>query len=468
MATNSAAPTLSPLSASGTPSIRQHLLPCLLLLAISSLWLVTVRLPFIKLDDPLFVYENTIVSGGLSFHAIAWSFTTHAADYWHPLTWISLCLDTTLFGAAPWGYHLTNALLHIINTLLVYALFRGMTRNTWRSVFAAILFSIHPQRVESVAWVTERKDVLAAFFGLLTILAYMHFLRRRNAARYLLMFLLYICSLLSKPMLVTLPALLLILDFWPLQRLRGKTVWQLIREKLPLFALAAAFCVNTWLYVAGGPAIRGSFANSLAACFVNYAAYLREFVAPGHLALFDHTDHAVPITTAILAAALLAAITLACLVAIRRRFSGAPALLAGWLWFLVCMLPTSGIVQAGYSMRGDRFTYFPTLGLIAMLVWGLAQLLPLRRMKLLTPLLACAVTVALAILTANRLALWHDPLALYEHDLKINPDNAYLHFLAGIESRDKGLAENARSHFHRAHELEPRDFNVPPEFAAGK
>jgi hypothetical protein len=435
--------------------LQPDALACLILLGLCSIWLLTLRLPFIALDDPVFVIENTYVQGGLTHDAIVWSFTTHAGDYWHPLTWISLALDTTLFGAAPWGYHLTNALLHTANTLLVYTLLRITTGSVWRSALAAALFSLHPQRVESVAWVTERKDVLAGFFGLLAVIAYIRFTQRPQSARYLLICVLTICSLLSKPIFVTLPALLLILDFWPLQRLNRKKLWPILREKIPLILICAAASLNTYLYVHGGPALRGTFASSVANCFRNYVIYLREAIYPGGLALFHRSDQAT-LLSASAAALLLAAITAAIFWSLRRQHRPAPALAAGWLWFLIALFPVSGIIQAGYSMQGDRFTYIPALGLIVLAVWGMSEAVP--RHNRLVFAAGCIAVAALSIHTVHRLNLWKDPLALYLHDLTLNPDNAYLHQLAGLAARDRGRNDLAHHHLRRATELEPRDF----------
>ncbi len=274
-------------------------LACTAIVVLNAVWLLTLRLPFFHVDDASYIVENPYVRNGLSCQSLSWAFTTSFGDYWHPLAWISLSLDSTVFGTNPWGYHLTNALLHMANAVLVYLFFRRSTGMLWRSLLAAALFSLHPERVESVAWATERKDVLAGFFGLLALLVYLRFTRETRGKKsgwYLLLCGLFVFSMLAKPLLVTFPVLLLLLDVWPLGRwswtgagggTRG--LWLLVREKVLLFLLAFAGALNTYMYVFTKGSFRGSPSMGVKNAGLNYVLYLRDFVWPAWLSFFYRT-----------------------------------------------------------------------------------------------------------------------------------------------------------------------------------
>jgi hypothetical protein len=423
------------------------------ILIINLLWLIALHVPFIHLDDALYITDNPIVRAGLTPAGIRWAFTTQLGGFWMPLTWVSLMTDVSLFGTSAWGFHLTNIILHILNALLVYRLLREVAGGVGASMLAALLFSLHPQRVESVAWAVERKDLLAALFGLLALLAYVRYVKQTTALRSLAVFTLMLASLLSKPMLLTLPLLLLVLDYWPLQR-TATTPWpRLLREKLPLFLLAIAMGINTYMIQAASGYLRGDLSVRLRNCILSYALYLRDSIAPRWLALHYWPRTHIPIWQLVTAIAILAAVTA---LALALKPPQRKPALAGWIWFVIAIFPMTGILQSGYSIRADRFMYFPSLGLIIALLWGFVPALRLANAARIV--LAIAAVSLLTWCTIDRLRLWRDPLALYEHDLQIEPDNPVLHTMAGMAARERGLHDDARRHFHRAHELDPRDF----------
>jgi tetratricopeptide (TPR) repeat protein len=412
------------------PSSRRDWLAAGALAAITfAVFFPALSAGFVDYDDPLYVSNNPDVKAGLSAAGIRWAFTTYHAANWHPLTWLSLQLDATLWGNDPRGFHLTSVLLHAANAALLFLTLRSLTGAFWRSAAVALLFAVHPLRVESVAWVAERKDVLSTLFGLLALWAYAGYARSPTARRYLTVAALCALSLLAKPMLVTLPCLLLVLDWWPLGR-AGKTGdWaRLVAEKLPLFALATASCVVTALAQDAGravmslevypPAVRAE--NAL----VGYTSYLFLTVWPTRLAAFYPHPHAtLPVWQVAGAATLLAALT-AGAAALRRR---APYLLVGWLWFLGTLVPVIGLVQVGLQAYADRYTYFPQVGVLLAVCWGVADLAG-RRPRL--AVAAAGVTaLALAGLTWNQALVWHDSLTLWLHGVAVTRDNAqaFLH-----------------------------------------
>ncbi len=449
---------VGPELASRSSRRAQNLLAWLMLLAICTLWLLNLKLPFSVVDDPYFITANKYTNEGLCWDSIKWAFTTDYGDYWHPLMWLSLLLDDTLFGMVPWGFHLTNALLHVANAALVFILLKRIWGGTWKSWLGAALFAIHPQRVESVAWATERKDVLAGFFGLLALCAYLRFVQRRNTGWYLATCAALFASLISKPMLLTFPFLLLLLDWLALGRLSRERLWPLLKEKIPFFLLGADEAVNVYLHGLTHGFYQGSLSSCLQNTVMNFAGYLWQFFYPVRLVLYPKALGWIPWWRIAAAELLLVAIFALAFIAWRRNWPGRQALLFGWLWFLVCMLPMSGILQPGYSMRGDRFTYIPCIGLIVALLWGVAPLLPPLRRPRLSAVAAGAMLAALAALTINRMILWQDNLRLYEHDLALDEGNAWLHHWAGWAAREDNLPALARYHETQASSLDPDSF----------
>ncbi len=420
----------------------------------------TLHHQFINFDDNQYVYENPVVARGLTFNGIIWAFSFHAAN-WHPLTWLSHELDCQLYGLIPGGHHLTNVLLHTGTVILLFLVLRQMTGALWRSAFVAAVFAVHPLRVESVAWVAERKDVLSGLFFMLTIGAYVFYARRPWAwARYGLVMLLFALGLMCKPMLVTLPIVLLLLDYWPLQRL--ESAGRLVMEKLPLLALSAAACVATLFAQHGAVQSAGSFSlayrwsNALAACMV----YLRQMVWPQGLAAFyPYPLNGLPAWEVALAGMLLAGFSA---VAWWQRHKQ-PWILTGWLWYLVMLLPVLGIIQVGGQAHADRYTYLPQIGIYVAVTWMVAERMAKRQAEglhhgpfrvaiggLMTGLLA-----VLMICAWRQTAYWKDSETLWNHALACTLDNDVAKNSLGRALSQKGRVDEAITCFQEALQINP-------------
>jgi protein O-mannosyl-transferase len=410
-------------------------IPVILFAAISLLYSPVRHHAFVNYDDPDYVTANPHVRAGLTADGVRWAFTsTHGAN-WFPLTWLSHMLDVELFGLDAGRHHLTSVFLHALNGVLLYLVLLRMTGAIWQAALAAVLFALHPLRVESVAWIAERKDVLCGLFWILTLAAYARYVERPAAGRYALVVLAFCAALMSKPMAVTLPIVLLLLDYWPLKRPFA------IREKLPLFALSAAASLVTFLVQRGGGAVltAGELppATRAANAIVSYAAYLLKTLWPSDLAAF-YPFRAPAAWEVAAAATALAAITA---FALQRRF-----LLTGWLWFVVTLLPVIGLVQVGLQARADRYTYLPSIGLAMMLAWAVP-----RRAALLG-VIAC---LALIVPARAYLAHWRDSGALFTHALAATSRNYVAHNNLGVFLRETGDPAAALRHFQAAVELRP-------------
>ena len=381
---------------------------------------------FVDYDDSAYVYENPVVAQGLSHRGLVWAFSGVHAHNWHPLTWLSHELDCQWYGLHPGGHHLTNVLLHTATVIVLFLVLRQMTGAFWRSAFVAAVFAIHPLRVESVAWVAERKDVLSGLFFVLTIWAYARYARGPFSwSRYGLVMLLFSLGLMCKPMLVTVPFVLLLLDYWPLQRVESPA--KLVMEKLPLLALSTAAGLATlW---AQTEAIQSAEYFSLPLRFANAlvagAVYLRQMVWPQGLAVFyPYPRHGLPAWEVVLAAALLAGFSSVAVWQRRKQ----PWLLSGWLWYLVMLLPVAGLVQAGNQAHADRYTYLPQIGIYVGLTW-LAARWPLRRAAF-----GCLMTAALAILMVcawKQAGSWKNSETLWSRALAGTADNDMAHYGMG-------------------------------------
>jgi tetratricopeptide (TPR) repeat protein len=444
---------------------------------------------FVSLDDDVYVLANPHVQEGLSLEAIDWAFTTWHASNWHPLTWLSLQLDYQLYGLAPWGYHLTNLLLHTANVVLLFWVLVRMTGALWRSAVVAACFALHPLHVESVAWIAERKDVLSTLFWLLTLGAYFHYTERPGLARYLVAMVMLALGLMAKPMLVTLPFVLLLLDYWPLKRTVGSGQWavgskeeegrgqraevgeragasqpsryfSLVLEKVPLFLLAAVSSVITVVAQRAAGSVRTLEYIPLSSRCLNamlaWVVYLRKTVWPTDLAVFYPYPRSSWLTwEAAGSAALLLAITL---FAYRQR-RPRPYLIVGWLWYLGTLVPVIGLLQVGDQALADRYTYVPLMGLFIALVWGLADLLaasPYRVPAL--PAAAMAALVAWAALTWIQLDFWHDGFRLWQHTLDVTEKNYLAHNNLGVDYLRRGEPGDlpaAAGHFSAAAEIRP-------------
>ncbi len=429
---------------------------------------------FVKFDDQVYVLDNAMVTHGLTGQGVAWAFTPtgYAANY-HPLTWLSLMADVSLHGVNPAWFHATNLIFHICNVVLLYWFLQRMTRSPWRSLLVASVFAIHPLRVESVAWISERKDVLSMFFGFLALLAYVNYARRPNVWRYLAMTLLLVLSLLSKPMLVTFPFLLFLLDFWPLGRVVGwpaqgalvgtagfsqSTPRRLMVEKLPLLALIAASSVMTyWVQHLGRAMEAGkhfTLPQRLANAIVAYGWYPRAVLWPVNLgALYPMPVSGWPVWLVLATALLLAGVTVLVCRQARRR----PWLAVGWLWYLGLLLPVIGLVQVGGQSMADRYTYLPTVGLLIMAAWSLPALIFVKRAA---TIFLCAGWVVLLILlgalTHQQVGYWHDSETLFRHTLAVTRDNWWVESGLGAVLAARGQRLEAIDHFHAALAIDPQ------------
>jgi tetratricopeptide (TPR) repeat protein len=412
---------------------------------------------FVNFDDYTYVSRNPNVTDGLTPAGVRWAFTTTRAANWHPLTWLSLQLDASLFGTSAPAFHSTNVLLHAANAALLFLALRALTGAYWRSAAVALLFALHPLRVESVAWVAERKDVLSVFFGLLALSAYAAYVQRTSAVRYLAVAAALALSLLCKPMLVTLPFLLLVLDWWPLARVRSVREWGWrVVEKVPLLALvAASSAVSYWAQSAEGAVQKlDDFPLSarLANAAVSYGVYLAKTVWPAGLAAFyPHAGTGWRVPHVAATGLVLAALTAGAVV-LRRR---APYLLAGWLWYVGTLVPVIGIVQVGNQAMADRYSYFPQVGLLIALCWGVADLAGARGRA--TALTAAGVAaVVWAALTVGQIGVWHDSLSLWRHALAVTGESVTVATnLAETLEEHKQLAE-AIPYYRVAVRLDPK------------
>jgi len=413
---------------------------------------------FISYDDAMYVTENTSVNQGFTLRSLRWAFTTTHAGNWHPLTWLSHTLDCQLFGLNPLSHHLINLLLHISNTLLLFSALKKMTAAPWQSAFVAALFVLHPLHVESVAWLAERKDVLSSLFWMLTILAYIRYTEHPSPYRYALVILLFALGLMAKPMLVTLPFVLLLLDYWPLSRFQKSTAYRLIGEKLPLFALSAASSTVTYLVqkTTGATEMVANLPLSyrINNVFVSYVTYIAKMIYPANLAvLYPHKGTTLPLWLPTASILILIAVTLAIICLTKRH---QPYLLTGWLWYLGTLVPVIGLIQVGKQALADRYTYLPSIGLFIIVAWGVPQILPkFRFRKLVLWALALPVLIALFLCTRLQLSYWRNDFSLYEHALAVTENNAVMHYSLANALRINGNIDEAITHYQQALQIEP-------------
>jgi tetratricopeptide (TPR) repeat protein len=474
----------------------------------------TLGAGFLNYDDNDYVYENPKITAGLTFAGIGWAFTHFHASNWHPLTTISHMLDCQVYGLQPWGHHLTNVLLHATAAILLFrALLRltsgaGTQQSTlnsqlrtividrrysfWANGFVAALFAIHPLRVESVAWIAERKDVLSGVFFMLTLLAYANYARseHRSIGKYLLLLFAFALGLMCKPTLVTVPFVLLLLDYWPLRRWqeagswergakseapsgksKGRTpsasqhfsvsaFWTLVVEKVPLFALSAASCVVT--IIAQREAFtamqqlpfHARFANAV----VSYALYLWQLIWPAHLAvLYPYPVHGIPAWAVVLALILLWVVSIFLFLQRERR----PFLIIGWLWFLGMLVPMIGLVQVGAQPRADRYVYLPSIGLYILAVWGMTQLSAgLNRRRTFLTVLGALIICSLAIRSFFQTSYWRESETLWQHTVDITSANHVAENGLGNAFFEEGKLSDAIAHYRAALAIKPDYFLI--------
>jgi len=424
---------------------------------------------FVNFDDGLYVTHNRHVQAGLTWEGFVWAWQANVASNWHPLTLLSHMLDCELYGLNPHGHHLTNLLFHLANVWLLFEVLRRMTGRMGASALVAALFAIHPAHVESVAWIAERKDVLSGFFFLLTLGAYHRWVRERARWSYLLVVLLFACGLLSKPMLVTLPCVLLLLDVWPLDRLR-EGIRPLLIEKIPLFVLSAASSAVTVYAQEGSLATLEavSVGRRVGNALVSYAIYLGKTFWPAKLAVFYPLPLSIPLWKPLAAGALLLVLTALAVWKFFSKGGRQPYLAVGWLWFLGMLVPVIGLIQVGRQAMADRYTYLPSIGLFLAVVWGLAELA--SRVRVPRPALAGAALVlvaALSVAAHAQVETWKDSLTLFRHALAVTEGNYLAHLNVAVALSQQNQEAEARQQFREVLRLQPNLADAHAAFATG-
>ena len=476
------------------------LLAALLALVTVALYWPATGYDFINFDDPDYVTANLHIQGGFNWEGLKWACLNPVCGNWHPLTVVSHVLDCQIYGLKPWGHHFTNVMLHALNTVLVLVLLQQMTGARWRSLFVAVLFAVHPLRVESVAWVAERKDVLSGFFGLLALVCYVRYtgkavfgnqwsvsnvqasgmtsanraspitdrascVRHRASLFYVLSLSCFALGLMSKPMLVTWPFVMLLLDYWPLKRMQDaecgvRSGWglspQLLWEKIPFLALAVAASVITFVVQKREGALLAAESLPLSArsgnALISYVRYLGKFFWPTDLAIYYPYPGHWPMAKVLMAGGLILGLSVLFL-AQRRRF---PFVLMGWLWFVGMLVPVIGLVQAGSQAMADRYTYLPSLGLLMLAVWAAFELARRWRHHEIALSVAGAAAVALCLaLTRQQLGYWRDSETLFRHAIEVTEGNAIAHNSVGSALAEKGQVEEAIRHYREALGLRP-------------
>jgi Flp pilus assembly protein TadD len=443
----------------------------------------TLRYDFVNFDDDLYVYKAPAIQAGLTVKGLALAFTSPHARNWHPLTTISHMLDCQLYGLKAGGHHATNVLLHTIAVLLLFRVLRQMTGAVWKSATVAALFAVHPLHVESVAWVSERKDLLSAVFCLLMLGAYFRYTRARSVTRYLAVAVLFVAGLMSKPMLVSAPVILLLLDYWPLRRFeqfsltkeRAKAAksgdqWRIRRdlflEKVPLLAISAGSCVITFILQkrATGAIPPLPFLWRIENAAVTYVIYVWETLWPARLAVFyPHPNDTLTIWEILLAIGLLLAMTIAAIVFRRKR----PYLSTGWFWYVGMLLPVIGLVQVGEQGHADRYTYLPHIGLFVLAVWLVADVTAVsqRGSRVVVPAAVIIVVLALAWASFIQASYWRNSETLWTHALAVTSNNDVAHNNLGYLCADRGELDEAISHFETA--LRIRSSKRDPHYSVG-
>jgi len=452
--------------------IRPVLIAGVLTALVAAIYLRTLNHAFVAWDDTTYLTRNPRVLQGITADNLRWAFTTNHAANWHPLTWLSHMADVDLFGREPRGHHLVNTLLHAANVVLLFRLLGAATGALWCSAFVAALFAVHPLHVESVAWVAERKDLLSTFFGLLAIGAYLRSVRRRGSGASAAAAGLFALSLMAKPMMVTLPFLLLLLDVWPLGRFpravsRGVAgtfadSGRLLLEKTPLLLLTGLSGVMTWWAQTANSAVESleflPFSLRVMNALESYAVYIGKAFWPSGLAVhYPHPGFIISTSTAILAGVGLAAVTAGVLFLARRR----PYLIIGWLWYLGTLVPVIGLVQVGVQARADRYTYLPLTGLFIMAAWGLgaaARNRPLVRLGL--GVGGVAAILALTTVATIQAGYWSDSIRLFSRALAVTSENGLMHYNLAVALNDQGRKAEALPHFQAADRIKPYFANL--------
>ena len=458
-------PAVKPQALFASPEKRNPIVCLLLAVVTLALYNPVNRHPFVNYDDDRYVTENPHIRQGLTADTFAWAWTSTEQANWHPLTWISHALDCSLFRLNPAGHHFTSLLLHVVNVVLLFLILMWATNRMGPSLFVTALFALHPINVESVAWVAERKNVLCTFFFFLTLWAYGWYARKPDWKRYLVVALLFAAGLASKPMVITLPFVLLLLDYWPLKRVMtagseetGTCSWpRLVLEKIPLFGLSAASAIITMQAQQAGGAIRTtaefSFGVRVANAIYAYAMYLWKMVWPAKLApLYPHPGDSLAAWRVMLAAVVLIAIT-----TIALRFRTRRYLIVGWLWFLGMLVPVIGLVQVGDAAMADRYAYLPLIGIFAMIAFGVADWAEQNRVGLWFLAPAGVVLLLFALATHRQINFWQSNDTLWSHALAVTENNFIAEDNLGGALILEDKEEEAHPHFEAAARINPKD-----------
>jgi tetratricopeptide (TPR) repeat protein len=414
------------------------------------------KFEFTNYDDNVYVSNNEHISSGFTLHNIAWLFTRDVGR-WHPLVGLTQMLDCELFGLNPGRHHLINLFFHIINTLLLFVVLRKMTTAFWQSVFVAALFALHPMHVEPVAWISGRKDLLCTLFFFLTIAAYFHYVKNHARRWYAIALVLFALGLLAKPMLITLPFILLLLDYWPLQRFQLKIPLRLIWEKIPFFALSIGSTVATFLIQRSIGAVRTTepipFAMRVANAVVSYGKYIEKMFWPTHLAVFyPHPGENLPLWQTLAAFVSLMIIT----ILVIRLAKNYKYLFVGWFWYLATLIPVIGLVQIGSHSMADRYSYITLTGLFIIVAWGANDLLGKWKYKhVILELSALAVITILMVLTWFQIGFWHDTFSLFDHALKVTNGNYIAHNNLALALSQHNKFDEALNHLNRSLQINP-------------
>jgi len=451
-------------------SLKMGYARILIVLGLATLvWIVfgqTAHFDWVRYDDHDYVYRSGHVTSGLSFSNVAWAFTHFHAANWHPITTLSHMLDCQLLGVNPGLHHFSSVVVHTLAAIVLFFALDSLTGKIWRSAFVAAVFAIHPLRAESVAWIAERKDVLSGLFFALTLLAWSNYVRRKSVARYLIALFAAALGTLSKPMLVTIPFMLLLIDYWPLNRFQKEKIISLVLEKIPFALFATVSAVATVLAQHGSIDTFGfSFPLRFENAIVSYAIYLRQLIWPVDLAvLYPHPEKFVPFLTIAGCAALLVALS-AIAIIYRKRF---PFLFTGWFWFVGMLVPVIGIVQVGRQSHADRYTYLPLIGITIAIVWLVAELTARWRLQKQIGAIACTIiTIALSACAYHQTTFWRNADSLWPHTLAVttNNDGAHLAFATSLFA--EGKTEEAIAHARAAAEIRPAAAGVYGEIPVG-
>jgi tetratricopeptide (TPR) repeat protein len=489
---------------------HKNLIPVLICLALAILTVITFwslkDCSFINLDDDIYVYENAYVQSGLNAKSIGQAFSSELAEkggFWHPITWLSLMLDYQIFGLNPHGYHLMNLLFHVMNTILLFLILHRMTKTLWPSAFVAALFAIHPLHVESVAWIAERKDVLSTFFFMLTLGAYSYYVEYPGLRRYFFVLLFFILGLMAKTMLITLPFVLLLLDYWPLQRFqeikpdhkiqtesfksvtsdkqkkkskkeqavketlevkkpadpeyKWSLIYPLLWEKVPVFFLAILSSIVTYIAeqrLGAVPSIETlPMSIRIGNAFISYIAYIGKMIWPSNLAIFyPHPGWFLVNGKVFWSVLLLIAITGTVFWMVKK----VPYLATGWLWYAGTLVPVIGIVQVGSFSMADRFTYIPLIGLFIMMAWGVPDLLKKWNYREKIILASSVLSIlCLSIITWTQVGYWQNSITLFDHTLKVTDNNWLIYNNRGLTYSVLGNYEQAIEDYDKAIEINP-------------